>query len=126
MAEVNIELADHRTDFRPGDVVDGMATWSAGDGGRIDSVEVRLFWHTQGKGDRDIRIVETVQFDNPAAQDAQLFSFTLPAGPHSFEGTLISLIWGVEVVVKPGKNSASVQFTVTTDGTPIRLTPVKT
>lgn len=125
MAEVSVELADHRIDFRPGDVVDGMVTWSAGEDGRVDAVEVRLLWHTRGKGDTDVRIVQTVQFDKPAAQDAQLFSFTLPAGPHSFEGTLISLIWGVEAVVKPGKNSARAQFTVTPDGMPIRLTAVK-
>lgn len=119
---INVETRDGVTSFRPGDVVEGRAWW------QIDSppteVVARLFWYTQGKGTQDIGIVAEESFPAPGAQDRRTFSFKLPAGPFSFSGKLISLLWAIEVVAQPGGDSARVEFTVSPTGEEIRLMPL--
>jgi len=96
MNSLAIALRDGHTSLCPGDVVAGDASW------RFDAapeaVELRLFWYTQGKGTQDVTVVDTARFDNPGAQGSRAFAFTLPEGPYSFSGKLISLIWALELV----------------------------
>ncbi len=119
MNKVHIETLDHRTAYHPGDVVEGVAGWE------FDTpptwVEVRLFWHTAGKGDADVRVVETTRFEGVPAVDARIFRFTLPAGPYSFSGRLITLRWSLELVTQPGSNVAKLDLTVSPTGAEVRL-----
>lgn len=119
MSELRLETLDHATAFRPGDVIEGIAGWDRPDPPR--HAEVRLIWHTAGKGDRDVAIVDTVAFENPAAVDAQVFRFTAPDGPYSFSGTLVSLVWSLELIVEPGGGNERLDLTLSPSGEEIDL-----
>jgi len=93
-------LTTERTAYRPGEEIRGTATWSGEKAPR--QAEIRLFWHTEGKGTRDSAVVETVVLENPLAEDSRAFVFRAPDFPYSFSGRLISLIWGVELVFDSG------------------------
>jgi hypothetical protein len=104
MSELRIDL-DEREDegFLPGEILSGRVSWTVDS--TPDSVELRLFWYTQGKGSEDVGVVETASFDRPSRQEQRPFRFPLPMEPFSFSGTLISLIWALELVVIPGSES---------------------
>lgn len=98
-----IETRDGSVSFLPGDTVEGTVAW------HLDpppqTMELRLLWYTEGKGDQDLGIVETISFATPAADDHRSFSVRLPAGPYSFSGKLISLVWALEAVAEPGSRA---------------------
>ena len=116
---IEVTIQDGYTSFRPGDVVEGTVMW------QLDpppsEVEARLFWFTRGKGMRDIVIVETIPYHSPARMDRRAFRFQLPAGPYSFSGKLISLVWAIEVVAQPGDTSGRTEITVSPTGDEIQL-----
>lgn len=96
MSELTIEIQEEKSEFRPGEQVNGSVSWSLP--GPPESVELRLFWYTSGKGDQDVEIVEVRRF-HPVQESSQShFSFDLPEGPYTFSGRLISLIWALELV----------------------------
>ena len=107
---IQVEMRDGANAFLPGEVVEGTVSWQL----RIPAktAELRLFWYTEGKGDQDLRVVETVTFANPERQDRRGFSVRLPEGPFSFSGTLISLLWALEVVLDPGSRADRLNLTV--------------
>ncbi|MFN2385334.1 MAG: hypothetical protein ABR576_03450 [Thermoanaerobaculia bacterium] len=100
MNTLQVALEDGRTTFRPGEEVRGAASWSLE--APPETVEVRLFWHTQGKGDQDVDVVEKTVLPGAGQTDRREFHFRLPDGPYSFSGKLISLVWSIEVVALPG------------------------
>lgn len=120
---IQVETRDGITSFRPGDEVSGRAWW------QLDrppqEVVARLFWYTRGKGTQDITVIQEETFPAPGEQDQRKFGFLLPEGPFSFSGSLISLIWAVEVVAQPGDESARVEITVSPTGDEIRVAPVE-
>ena len=97
MSELEIRTRDDRTEFLPGEELTGYVTWM------LDKlpgkVELRLFWRTEGKGTKDVNIVDKIIFDNARQQERRDFRFQLPNGPYSFSGRLISLIWALELVL---------------------------
>ncbi len=109
-SELKILLRDERRNYRPGETVEGVAGW------RLDkppqAVELRLFWFTRGKGTEDVGVVNQLRFDAPQLEEGRRFSFPLPAGPYSFSGQLISLIWALELVVEPDEQSTRVELVV--------------
>ncbi len=115
---LRIDLAEGRTAFRPGETVAGEAAW------RLDrapaSAELRLFWHTQGKGDPDQEVVEMVRFDAPRAEDRRDFALRLPAGPWSFSGKLVSLLWSLELVVE-GEGATRIEIVLSPTGRELLL-----
>ncbi len=120
MATLTVELNGNQTQFVPGEPIDGLAGWDFG----TDApkwVEVRLYWHTLGKGDEDIVIADSMKFETPRAVDAQVFHFVAPVGPFSYEGRLIEIAWGIEVVAHRTKTTAQVGLTLSATGEPVRL-----
>jgi hypothetical protein len=107
------------SNFRPGERLDGSVSWQHAE--QIRSAVVRLFWTTSGKGTTDTAIVSAQDLDNPQSDDSRKFSFVLPAGPPGFSGSLISLSWGVELVVEPGELATHREFGFGPDGQEIRL-----
>jgi hypothetical protein len=89
--------------FTPGGEIRGEVSWSRAAAPR--RVELRLFWQTQGRGDRDSETVWEQVFDGPAAEELREFALAAPATPGSFSGKLISLSWEFELVID-GKSSA--------------------
>ncbi len=117
MARLTVELNNNKTTYRPGELIEGVVGWE------LDSapkwVEVRLYWHTAGKGDEDVRVVEAMRIEEPATVDAQVFGFSAPDGPFSYRGTLIELMWGVEVVAHRTKQTALVDLSLSATGEPV-------
>ncbi len=116
-----IEVHDGANAFLPGEVVEGTVSWQLDQPAR--AAELRLFWYTQGKGDQDVGVVSTVSFANPGLQDRRAFRVSLPGGPFSFSGKLISLAWALELVVEPGSRASRTEITVSPTRTEILLLP---
>ena len=114
-----IQIRDRQTAFSPRDRVAGEVSW------HLDappkSAELRLLWYTAGRGLEDIGIVETIPFTTPQAGETRSFSFTLPDGPYSFSGALITLSWALELAIDPDGRTESVDIAVAPGGQPISL-----
>ena len=108
--------------FRPGEQLAGSASWQHA--AEIRSAVVRLFWTTSGKGTTDTEIVLEQELDHPQPDDTRRFSLVLPAGPHAFSGSLITLNWGVELVIEPGELAVHCGVVVGPQGEEIRLPQV--
>jgi len=125
MTFIEIELDDGRTSFRPGEELAGSVLWDLSEGESVqsapDSAEVRLVWFTRGRGDRDSGIVAAEELAGPQAVDRRRFRFTLPAGPYSVSGKLVSIVWAVEVVLEPGSRAARTEIVVSPTGREILL-----
>ena len=93
MSGLTIEI--EREAFHPGERIRGSVTWSFE--AEPEGVELRLFWHTEGKGDKDVQVIDRVAFELPDRVDTKSFEFTLPTEPYSFSGKLISVIWALEL-----------------------------
>lgn len=119
MSELKILLKDEGTSFRPGETIEGVAGWRLDD--VPDTVELRLFWFTRGKGTEDVCVVRLVRFDSPGSEEGRRFDFKLPAEPFSFSGQLVSLIWALELVVEPGQQSTRVEIVMSPSGREILL-----
>ena len=119
MSWIRVETRDGVTAFRPGDDVEGTVRWQLDAPPR--SFEVRLFWYTQGKGDQDVGIVEVQPLASPEAAEHRPFRFRLPAGPFSFSGKLISLLWAIEAVAEPGDAVGRIELVVSPTGREIQL-----
>lgn len=120
MPKLTVETRDHQAHFRPGEVVAGFCGWECDAPPRW--AELRLFWYTQGRGTRDTGIVATQRWDDPPAVDAPLFEFTLPAGPYSCSGQLVSIAWALELVVKGVDDVARLDLVVAPAGREVEVT----
>lgn len=96
---LTIQTRDGGAWFRPGETIEGTVSWHIDD---ADAVEVRLFWYTEGKGSRDVEVIETRHMAQPETSGTRSFEFKVPRGPYSFSGKLITLAWAIEVVALPG------------------------
>lgn len=110
---LRIEIDSNQTSFYPGDEVSGTASWHEDNFG---GPEARLIWYTEGKGTKDIGIVQTVRLVSGLPR----FRFVLPEGPYSFSGKLISLVWAIELV-SPSGDSDRITITVSPTGSEIVL-----
>jgi hypothetical protein len=119
LSELRIELTDGRTAFKPGEPLTGNVTWRVE--GEPSSAELRLFWYTSGKGTQDVAIVDTIAFAAPRPDDQRDFTLTLPREPYSFSGTLISLIWAIELIVEPGGHVERREFVLSATGQEVVL-----
>ena len=119
MSELRVELDDRRTGFAPGERIRGTASWRLEE--PAEALEVRLFWYTRGKGERDVGIVDTVKIDSGTREGSREFSFRAPPAPLSFSGKLISLIWSIELVVLPGGDASRREIMLSRTGEEIRL-----
>jgi hypothetical protein len=110
MNPMDITLRQDQTDFAPHERVEGGIQWRLPDSPR--RIEVSLLWYTSGKGTRDIGVIETLTIDNPNSVGSRDFAFTLPEGPYTFSGKLISLTWAIEATCSPGDTTVRQQIVV--------------
>ncbi len=120
MHKLNIELYDGKNAFAPGERVEGKIQWSVD--AEPKALELSLLWYTSGKGTRDASVVNSKRIDRPGSSGSDQFSFTLPSGPYSFSGKLISLIWALELTCTPGNETAREEIVVSPTGREILLT----
>jgi len=117
--QVRIGIRENRTAFLPGAELCGAAGWELSQTPK--TVEVRLLWFTRGKGTGDVGVVDTVRFEQTLSMESRPFRFQLPIAPYSFSGKLISLLWAVELVVLPSKDSARTEFVLAPGGQEVLL-----
>jgi len=108
--------------FVPNDRLRGKVEWT-GLNSPPKSAELRLFHYTSGKGTRDLEIIDVRKFDSPGSGDHREFEFQLPAGPPSFSGKLVSLLWALELVLDADRDEISerLEFSLSPTGTEIDL-----
>lgn len=124
MNKLEVELLAEKTSFRPGETIGVRGSWELEV--RPEALEARLFWYTEGKGDRDVDILETQKLDSPSAWGSQELTFTAPQEPLSFSGKLISLIWAIELVALPDGEAGRRQIVISHTGEEIRISPIDT
>jgi hypothetical protein len=110
MNTLKIATRDNQLSFRAGEEIVGAVAWQLDKAPQ--SVELRLFWFTRGKGTSDVKVVQTVRFDTPTLEEARPFQLAAPAEPHSFSGRLISLIWVLELVIEPDTQSDRLEIVI--------------
>jgi len=110
MGVLQVTTRDNRTIFHPGDEILGTVTWQLER--NPQAVELRLLWHTRGRGATDLSIVETVRFDFPRPSDRRDFRFRAPLAPHSFSGRLVSIVWALELVALPSQATTRLDLTI--------------
>jgi hypothetical protein len=119
MPDLRIDIENGRTACAPGDTLAGHVTWS------VDrdpsSAELRLFWYTSGKGTQNVGVVQTVPFDRPQRSDRRDFRMILPLAPYSCSGTLVSIVWAMELIVEPGSQTERVELTIAPGGNEVVL-----
>jgi hypothetical protein len=119
MNTIKTKLESGRTAFMPGETISGIATWDLEK--RPTHIELRLFWYTSGKGTPDTETVEAISLEHPKQSDSHNFEIALPDGPYSFSGTLISLIWAIELIVEPQGFTDRTRITISPSGDEIEL-----
>jgi len=116
---VRIGIDDDRRWFLPGETISGRMTWDLDD--TAASVELRLFWHTSGKGTEDVVIEREIRVDAPVPRGESAFSFEVPLEPYSFSGSLITLAWALELVALPSGELDRIELVVAPTPVEIRL-----
>jgi len=116
---MRIEIDEDRRWFLPGETISGRTVWDVDED--AEAVELRLFWHTAGKGTEDVVIVRELRVDAPESRGERRFSFELPLGPYSFSGSLITLAWALELVALPGGELDRIDLVVAPTPVEIRL-----
>jgi len=114
-----VEIKLDKDSYMPGETISGTARWQLEES--VKSIELRLFYYTEGKGTDDVEIVETTQIPNPAMSGSQQFQWQAPQSPFSFSGKLISLIWAVEAVLLPSGDAEHCVFTMSPNGQEIDI-----
>jgi len=125
-ASITIQVDYDNTEFTPGDTISGTVSWLPTQG--TESIALRLFWFTSGRGTQDVDLINELTWPvstSNASGGSEKFSFTLPNEPYSFSGQLISLSWAIEAVKLPEETSTRYEFTLTPNGREIVLNPVE-
>src|SRR4051812_14066741 len=104
--QINIDGA--QSAFRPVESVNGSVSWALPVAPAQVSLE--LFWTTRGKGTVDSEVVQSKQIKYPAAAGEERFSLAIPNGPYSFSGKLVSLLWGLRLMIHPSQEQTQVNL----------------
>ena len=110
MDKLSLALHEDQATFAPRETIRGTARWNLDE--NPHHLELSLFWYTAGKGTRDVDVIQTYRLDEPGASGSRDFSFSLPEGPYSFSGKLISLIWAIELTASPGSETTRREIAV--------------
>jgi hypothetical protein len=119
MNDLKIAVRKKPAQYQPGEEIAGAVQWQCLHAPK--AVEVRLLWHTSGRGIEDVCVVDTVRFDAPGQDSTQTFRFTAPEAPYSFFGRLVTLEWAVELVALPSNDNARVDISIAPGGEPVDL-----
>ena len=119
---IQLQIERQPAQFQPGEILSGEVAWSGASG--ITSATINLFWTTSGKGSKDTAVVTSQRLEHVREKDERRFDFPLPDSPSSFSGSLITLTWGVEVLLNPGEAAAHAEFVLAPDGKELRLAKI--
>lgn len=106
----------------PGGILSGVVLWQFETQPRELTLDVS--WETSGKGTGDSDIVHTEEWLPDNKKGEKRFQFTLPRGPISVQGNLISIRWIVECTSEKPDEECSVSFVLSHMPSYVRLMPV--
>jgi hypothetical protein len=96
-------MRDGLMHYRPGEEINFSIEIIPEEDISFRSLTIGIAWHTEGKGDRDEEVVDSVVTrDGVLTGGVPLsdnFSFTLPDRPWSYAGELVNIIWTVKIAV---------------------------
>jgi hypothetical protein len=118
---LRIQLEATQAAYRPGEEIRGRASWELP--APPKKVSVHLCWFTQGKGSVDSEVVAEQDFPGASPRGESTFSFRAPNEPYSYSGTLISLIWALELTAEPGEDVERVEIVIGPDRKEVDLIP---
>jgi len=119
MPQLKIQPAGGQASFEPGQSIDVEANWQLDE--QADSIELRLIWFTEGKGSEDVCVVADHTIEHPKMADSHLWQLELPSQPYSFNGTLIVLVWSLELLVNDGDATTRFDLTIAPGGKAVEL-----
>jgi hypothetical protein len=123
MSALTIHLNGDQLAYLPGEIIRGEIAWQFDHAPH--ALELRLLWLTRGKGEPDVQGVERRQFDPAGPRGKASFEWTLPNGPYSFSGQLVSVVWALELVALPGETECQrLEIVLSPTGRPIELHPL--
>ena len=100
--QINIFLDSKDYIYHPGDCLTGSYRILDVKTDQINSVEMSVLWHTEGKGDEDMAVIDyhilsrqREDWINP--RNPGKIETTLPSAPLSYEGQIIKIRWLVRV-----------------------------
>ena len=100
--QINIFLDSKDYIYHPGDCLTGYYRILDVETDQINSVEMSVLWHTEGKGDEDMTVIDyhilsrqREDWINP--HNPGKIETTLPPVPLSYEGQIIKIRWLVRV-----------------------------
>lgn len=108
-----------KTAYAPGETVSGTLFWVLPE--PPEEIRLTAGWWTEGRGTKDAQIEMTREWQTTSLAGEEKFSLTLPTHPYSFSGTLISLIWAIELSTRQGEHSVSERITLSPLDHPIQL-----
>jgi len=118
VVKLNLKLDKDSGEYVAGESIHGTATWEALPE-KTNKLSVRLIWYTQGKGDRDVELLASLDFEivsDMHRRGEQSFDFVAPARPYSFSGKLIELTWAVELIAYPTHDSVVEKLVIGPNG----------
>jgi hypothetical protein len=92
-AAITLRNSDNRV--KPNGRVEGVVSWDPASAPAW--LELRLVWHTEGKGTREVMVVGRVPLTDVRVANQRTFSFTLPAMPYTYHGRILSIMWSVDL-----------------------------
>jgi hypothetical protein len=107
---LRIDLLEDKAAFLPGEQIKGSLQWDLESAPEI--IRLQLGWKTEGKGNEDSETLATEMISQPPLQGNQEFTFTLPEGPYSFSGKLISVIWYLKASMVPESEEHRIEIVV--------------
>jgi hypothetical protein len=123
MDKLKIVLHEDRTVFAPRETIRGRIEWNLDANPKC--LDLSLFWYTAGRGTRDVGMVHNTWFDDPGSRGARDFSFTLPEGPFSVSGKLVSVIWSIELTCSPSSETVRREIVVSPTGKAVVLGSIR-
>ncbi len=120
--EPNLFIDLPHTQLEPGQRISGKILWALEKAPK--EIILTLGWITEGRGTQDNKVEAELTWTTDQTSGEESFEFTLPASPYSFEGTLISVNWALELSAKKGKAEYRLPLTVSPHGAAISLNKV--
>lgn len=101
--DINLKGFKDSLVYHPGETVAGVVEIRPRSEIKCRGVEIKMGWHTEGKGDRDEGILNTINVDVGVISEqmpvVEHFDFTMPDSPWTFHGRYINIVWAIEVKV---------------------------
>lgn len=115
---INLRLAGARGSWKPGETLEVEVAWSADQ--PVEEVEARLLWRTEGRGDEEDGVVASERWPTTGTSGDRELQFTLPTGPWSYQGELLTIQWLVDAVLWPSGEQTQVEITLSPTGEAVR------